>query len=54
MQKNKLTRRILSNYQLYLFLAVPMFFILLFAYAPMCGFVLAFKQYNILPVRPRN
>ena len=47
MQKNKLTRRILSNYQLYLFLAVPMFFILLFAYAPMGGIVLAFKQYNI-------
>lgn len=47
MQKNTLRQRIRANYQLYLFLAIPLFFVLLFSYVPMGGIILSFKQYDI-------
>ena len=40
-------RRVRANYQLYLFLLLPLACTLLFHYVPMGGIVLAFKQYNV-------
>lgn len=47
-QKNRkaLKKQILSRWQIYLLLLVPVIYILIFAYVPMAGLVIAFKKYN--------
>lgn len=47
-QKNKkaLKKQILSRWQIYLLLLIPVIYILIFAYVPMAGLVIAFKKYN--------
>lgn len=47
-QKNRgMTFYLRRDWQLYLLLAIPLAFVLLFKYAPMSGLVLAFKNYKI-------
>ena len=46
MQKSKLGKNILRHWQLYLFLLVPVLYILIFSYVPMAGLQIAFKKYN--------
>lgn len=43
--KRKVFRRILARWQLYLFLLVPLIWLLVFQYVPMSGLALAFKKY---------
>ena len=43
----KLKRDIKRDWQLYIFLLVPLIYILIFKYGPMCGLVIAFKDYKI-------
>ena len=38
--------RMRKNWQLYLFLLIPVAYIIIFAYVPMSGVVLALKRYN--------
>jgi len=45
-QKSKLGKNILRHWQLYLFLLVPVLYILIFSYVPMAGLQIAFKKYN--------
>lgn len=47
MQKKNIRKRIYARRQLYLLLALPLLYILIFAYAPMGGLVIAFKKYNV-------
>lgn len=42
----KVGKRILSRWQLYLLLLLPVLRLIIFAYVPMSGLVLAFKKYN--------
>lgn len=42
----KVGKRILSRWQLYLLLLLPVLWLIIFAYVPMSGLVLAFKKYN--------
>ena len=44
--KRKLGQEILRHWQLYLFLAVPLAYILIFAYQPMFGVQIAFKNFS--------
>ncbi|WMJ86700.1 ABC transporter permease [Anaerocolumna sp. MB42-C2] len=44
--KNNLTKRILGRWQLYVFLIIPVIYIILFNYVPMLGIQLAFKKFN--------
>ena len=44
--KRRLGVRLKLHYQLFIMLLVPLAFILVFAYAPMVGAVIAFKNYN--------
>jgi putative aldouronate transport system permease protein len=39
------TKSILNNWQLYLFILIPVIYILIFAYVPMIGVQIAFKKY---------
>lgn len=43
----KLGKRVLERWQLYLLLALPLLYIFIFAYVPMGGLVIAFKDYNV-------
>ena len=45
-RRQSLPRRIRKNWQLYLFLLVPVAYILIFAYVPMAGLQLAFKKFT--------
>ncbi len=45
--KKKLIDKILARWQLYLMLLLPLIWLIVFAYVPMGGLVLAFKKYNI-------
>lgn len=47
-QKNriKLRKNILARWQLYLFLLVPLIWLIIFQYIPMGGLVIAFERYN--------
>lgn len=45
--KNKTVKRILSNWQVYLFLLLPLIYILVYNYYPMLGLQIAFKDFNI-------
>lgn len=47
-QQNKkaLRKQIASRWQIYLLLLIPVVYILIFAYVPMAGLVIAFKKYN--------
>ncbi len=45
--KTPLYRRILSRWQLYLLLVVPVAYIIVFAYIPMAGIQLAFKKFTL-------
>jgi putative aldouronate transport system permease protein len=47
MRKRALSKEILKHRELYLFLLVPVAYILVFAYWPMLGVQAAFKSYNI-------
>lgn len=42
-----LRKQILDRWQLYLLLALPLIYIIIFAYVPMGGLVIAFKNYNV-------
>lgn len=42
-----LKKRIIDRWQLYLLLLLPLIYIILFAYVPMGGLVIAFKKYNV-------
>lgn len=44
--KKKLGKQIASRWQLYLLLLLPLAWLIVFAYVPMGGLVLAFKKYN--------
>ena len=39
-------KKILARWQLYLLLLLPLLYIIIFAYIPMGGLVIAFKQYD--------
>ncbi|MCR5754301.1 MAG: ABC transporter permease subunit [Acetatifactor sp.] len=43
----KLKKAIVARWQLYLLLVLPLLYILIFAYIPMGGLVIAFKRYNV-------
>lgn len=43
----RLGKRIVSRWQLYLLLLLPLAWLITFAYVPMSGLVLAFKKYNV-------
>lgn len=45
-RRSDLPHRIKKNWRLYLFLLVPVAYILIFAYVPMAGLQLAFKRFN--------
>jgi len=45
--KVDIKKRIMARWQLYLLLLAPIIYIIVFAYAPMTGLVLAFKDYNV-------
>ncbi|MCR5102771.1 MAG: ABC transporter permease subunit [Butyrivibrio sp.] len=45
--KKRLIDKIAARWQLYLLLLLPLVWLIIFAYVPMGGLVLAFKQYNI-------
>lgn len=47
MVNNKLVQSIKKNWQLYVFLLLPVIYIIIFAYIPMTGVQIAFKKYNI-------
>ena len=40
-----LSKRILENWQMYLFLLIPMVWLIVFKYWPMYGVTIAFKKY---------
>jgi ABC-type polysaccharide transport system permease subunit len=42
----KIGRRIRNDWQLYLFLLVPLVYIVIFAYVPMAGAQIAFRRYS--------
>ena len=44
---HKLKRDVKRDWQLYIFLLIPVIYILIFAYGPMSGLVIAFKDYKI-------
>ena len=39
-------KKILARWQLYLLLLLPLLYIIIFAYVPMGGLIIAFKQYD--------
>ncbi|HJC22883.1 MAG TPA: ABC transporter permease subunit [Candidatus Eisenbergiella merdavium] len=43
----KTRRKIIARWQIYLLLLLPLIYIIIFAYIPMGGLVLAFKKYNV-------
>lgn len=45
--KRSLKKRMFQRWQLYLLLLLPVAYILIFAYGPMAGLVIAFKKYNV-------
>ena len=45
--RRKLQRRVRKNWRLYAMLALPLIYIILFAYAPMYGIQIAFKDFTI-------
>lgn len=45
--KTGLKQRMLARWQLYLLLLLPLAYILIFAYVPMGGLIIAFKKYNV-------
>ena len=47
MQNARLTRRIYQHWQLYVFLLLPVAYLLIFSYWPMFGLQLAFKKFNV-------
>ena len=46
-RKRKLSLRLRDNWQMYVFLALPLFWLFLFKYEPMYGTIIAFKKYSI-------
>ncbi|RRD94775.1 sugar ABC transporter permease [Clostridiales bacterium COT073_COT-073] len=46
-KQHSLTRRIKLRWQLYLMLLLPLIYIIIFAYVPMGGLVIAFKKYSV-------
>ncbi len=45
--KTDIKKRILARWQIYLLLIIPVVYIIIFAYLPMTGLVIAFKDYSI-------
>ena len=45
MEKSRITK-IMNNWQLYLFILIPVVYIIIFSYVPMAGVQIAFKRYN--------
>jgi len=48
MQKHSVTKKIISNYDLYLMLLPGLVLIIIFHYLPMYGSIIAFKDYNLM------
>lgn len=46
-QKKPLGRRLRDHWQLYLFLLLPVVYLIVFSYVPMAGLQIAFKKFNI-------
>ncbi len=46
-KRASLVRKLLNQYQLHLFLLVPVVFVLVFRYYPMLGAQIAFKKYKV-------
>lgn len=46
-KKGSLKKKILDRWQIYLLLVIPLIYIIVFAYLPMTGLVIAFKDYKI-------
>ena len=44
--KKTLWKQIKSRWQIYLLLLLPLIYLIIFAYVPMAGLVIAFKDYN--------
>lgn len=47
MSESKLIKNIKSHWQLYVFLLIPVIYIIIFAYVPMTGVQIAFKKYRL-------
>lgn len=45
-EKSDLSKRLKSNYQLYIFLILPLLYLLIFKYWPMLGAQIAFRKFN--------
>ena len=45
--RKKLLKKIVSRWQIYLLLLLPVIYLIVFAYVPMGGMIIAFKKYNI-------
>ena len=52
--KNKTIKRILTNWQVYLFLLLPLIYILVYNYYPMLGLQIAFKDFNVKKTKRIN
>lgn len=46
-KKGAIKKKILARWQLYLLLVIPLIYIIVFAYLPMSGLIIAFKKYDI-------
>ncbi len=46
-KKKKLTKRLAENWQMYIFLLIPLIWLLIFKYYPMYGAQIAFRKYKI-------
>lgn len=47
MRYTRLKKRITARWQIYLLLLLPVVYLVIFAYAPMGGLIIAFKKYNV-------
>ncbi|RTE08791.1 ABC transporter permease [Paenibacillus whitsoniae] len=46
-QKNRLWRRIVRNWDIYVLISIPLLVLLIYSYVPMLGIIIAFKNYRV-------